>query len=195
VTKFQSYLRKNIGACHEARQWADERTAREAWDECERADWLLWWVFVALGNDAGYIYAATAYATALRRTIEGTSVEMCAIVRAAIRFEDLGYDATMEAHNGAKPVRAERMQAELDAYQMKTQGNQNEILTLYVYDTATREVVAEISGETNAACERVAADQYGDTDRFAATYSPAFGAADGLIATADCDAIDFEDVA
>jgi hypothetical protein len=112
VTKFQSYLRKNIGACHEARQWADERTAREAWDECERADWLLWWVFVALGNDAGYIYAATAYATALRRTIEGTSVEMCAIVRAAIRFEDLGYDATMEAHNSAKPVRAERMRCE-----------------------------------------------------------------------------------
>jgi hypothetical protein len=41
-TAFQRYLSR-LGACAESREWAGNRTAREAWDECERADWLLWW--------------------------------------------------------------------------------------------------------------------------------------------------------
>ena len=42
----QSELQKHLGdieACSEARQWAGDRTAAQAWEECERADWLLWW--------------------------------------------------------------------------------------------------------------------------------------------------------
>jgi ABC-type cobalt transport system substrate-binding protein len=54
-------------------------------------------------------------------------------------------------------------------------------MTMYVYDTDTREVVAEITGADNAACEAVVADRFGDTDYFASTYTPAFGAVDGLI--------------
>jgi hypothetical protein len=42
VTDFQLYLNKTR-ACEEACQWAGERTAQQAWDECDRADWLLWW--------------------------------------------------------------------------------------------------------------------------------------------------------
>lgn len=61
--------------------------------------------------------------------------------------------------------------------------------TLYVYNTDTLEVVAEITGPDNAACERVVADRFGDTDYFAATYTPAFGASDGLIANADAERI------
>ena len=41
-TAFQAYL-ASVSACHEAREWAARRTARQSWDECERADWLLWW--------------------------------------------------------------------------------------------------------------------------------------------------------
>jgi hypothetical protein len=43
MTAFQAYL-KRLGACIEARMWAADRTAQQAWDECERADWLLWWL-------------------------------------------------------------------------------------------------------------------------------------------------------
>ena len=40
---FQEYL-QSIRACEETRTWAAERTAQQAWDECERADWLMWWL-------------------------------------------------------------------------------------------------------------------------------------------------------
>jgi ABC-type cobalt transport system substrate-binding protein len=62
-------------------------------------------------------------------------------------------------------------------------------MTMYVYDTDTREVVAEITGADNAACEAVVADRFGDTDYFASTYTPAFGAVDGLIQCADVERI------
>ena len=32
-----------LNACYEARTWADGKTAKEAWEQCERGDWLLWW--------------------------------------------------------------------------------------------------------------------------------------------------------
>ena len=41
-TNFQTYL-ESVHACVEAREWAGKRTARQSWDECGRADWLLWW--------------------------------------------------------------------------------------------------------------------------------------------------------
>lgn len=34
---------KSIGACEEARVWAEGKTAKEAWEQCERVDWLFWW--------------------------------------------------------------------------------------------------------------------------------------------------------
>ena len=33
----------NLGACEGARIWAEGKTAKEAWEQCERGDWLLWW--------------------------------------------------------------------------------------------------------------------------------------------------------
>ena len=44
-------------------------------------------------------------------------------------------------------------------------------MTMYVYDTETMEIVAEITGEDNAECERKAANYYGDSDRFGWAYS------------------------
>jgi hypothetical protein len=52
--------------------------------------------------------------------------------------------------------------------------------TLYIYNTEDMTLVARIEGENNEACEAVAAGQYGDTDCFGWTYSPAFGAVDGV---------------
>ena len=58
-------------------------------------------------------------------------------------------------------------------------------MKLYVYNTETMEVAAIIEGETNEACENVASEQYGDTDYYGWTYTPAFGTNDGLIETND----------
>ena len=58
-------------------------------------------------------------------------------------------------------------------------------MKLYAYNTDSREIVAIINGNNNAACESKASDEYGDTDVYGWTCSPAIGAADGLIETAD----------
>ena len=42
MTQLQTHL-ADIDACVDACGWAGDRTAQQAWDECERADWLLWW--------------------------------------------------------------------------------------------------------------------------------------------------------
>ena len=53
--------------------------------------------------------------------------------------------------------------------------------TLYVFSTEDNTLVARIEGETNEACENCASNNYGDTDTFGWTYSPAFGFAGGLL--------------
>lgn len=58
-------------------------------------------------------------------------------------------------------------------------------MKLYIYDTKTMEVVAIARGKNNDECEAKAVVGYADTDQFLWTYSPAFGASDGLIETAD----------
>ena len=57
--------------------------------------------------------------------------------------------------------------------------------TLYIYTAEDNTLVARITGDSNAACETVAADAYGDTDMYGWTYSPAFGASDGLVDVGD----------
>jgi hypothetical protein len=34
---------EDLGSCSEALAWLGERTAKQAWEECPRADWLMWW--------------------------------------------------------------------------------------------------------------------------------------------------------
>ena len=35
---------KDLGACASARKWATSKTQSEAWQQCERADWMLWYL-------------------------------------------------------------------------------------------------------------------------------------------------------
>jgi hypothetical protein len=52
-------------------------------------------------------------------------------------------------------------------------------MKLYIYAIAERRVVKISEGETEAECESALLDW--DMDTHGATYSPAFGATDGLI--------------
>jgi hypothetical protein len=66
-TKLQTYLAK-IDACPEARTWVGDRTAQQAWVECERGDWLVW-ILTKLGHDTkaiGFWCAERARQNALR---------------------------------------------------------------------------------------------------------------------------------
>lgn len=53
------------------------------------------------------------------------------------------------------------------------------ILTLWVYDTASREVLAEITGPDELTCESIAAARW-PQNRFGWTFTPMFGASDAL---------------
>ena len=63
-------------------------------------------------------------------------------------------------------------------------------MTLYIYTTKDNRLVARINGSDNASCEAIANDRFGDTDTFGWTYSPAFGANDGLVDNDDAEEID-----
>jgi len=39
--QFKEFL-ESIDACEPALEWVGDRTAEQAWAECERADWLMW---------------------------------------------------------------------------------------------------------------------------------------------------------
>jgi hypothetical protein len=62
-------------------------------------------------------------------------------------------------------------------------------MTLYIYNPDTRETVAAIHGDTEAACERVVKAFFSDPEYYAATYTPGFGSIDGLILTDNCQEI------
>jgi hypothetical protein len=48
-TELQTHL-ASIGACEDAREWAESRTPQQAWDDSPRAEWLLWWAGITLGT-------------------------------------------------------------------------------------------------------------------------------------------------
>jgi hypothetical protein len=41
--EFKAFL-KDKGACNDAMEWLDARTAKQTFEECHRGDWLLWWL-------------------------------------------------------------------------------------------------------------------------------------------------------
>lgn len=59
-------------------------------------------------------------------------------------------------------------------------------MQLYIYSLEDNQHVATISGIDNAACEAKANDAYGIND-YGWTYSPAFGASDGLVKNDDAE--------
>lgn len=62
-------------------------------------------------------------------------------------------------------------------------------MKLYIYTPSDMQHVATVTGETNAECERAAAAAYDLNDEYAATYTPSFGAGDGLVANDNAEQI------
>jgi hypothetical protein len=58
MNKFQDSL-KALKACRRAVDWVGDRTASQAWDECERGDWMLWYA-IKLKADRKLIMRAAA---------------------------------------------------------------------------------------------------------------------------------------
>ena len=63
-------------------------------------------------------------------------------------------------------------------------------MKLYIYSTADNRHLYTITGDDNAACEAKSEEMGVDGDSLAATYSPAFGASDGLIENDEAEEIE-----
>ena len=61
-------------------------------------------------------------------------------------------------------------------------------MKLYIYSLENNIHCATVNGESNDACERKAEETYGSND-YGWTYSPAFGAADGIKENAEAGEI------
>ena len=83
-TILQAHL-EAIEACLEARKWAADRSPLAAWDECERADWLLWWAVRTETNTKQQIVLAA-----------------CACARQALRFVPTGEKRPLQAIEAAE---------------------------------------------------------------------------------------------
>ena len=89
ATALQEHL-ESLGACQEAREWAGARTATETWEQCERADWLLWWAAKTEANTHQQVVLAA-----------------CACARRALRFVSEGEDRPRLAIEAAERWAAE----------------------------------------------------------------------------------------
>jgi len=60
----------------------------------------------------------------------------------------------------------------------------------YIYNTDTKTVIAEILGDDNKSIEAKFNEIGYNADEYGLTYSPAFGAIDGLVTDGDFEVID-----
>lgn len=70
ATTFAERLRV-MNACSEAVEWCGDRTLERAWNECERADWLMWLASKHLPRSTVMLAACDCAETALRYVPEG----------------------------------------------------------------------------------------------------------------------------
>ena len=89
ATALQEHL-ESLGAWQEAREWVGARTATETWEQCERADWLLWWAAKTEANTHQQVVLAA-----------------CACARRALRFVPEGEDRPRLAIEAAERWAAE----------------------------------------------------------------------------------------
>jgi hypothetical protein len=70
MTKLQTELTK-LRACSQAVSWCGQRTAAQAWQECDKADWLLWLAARTLPHSLVVLAACACARTALSHVPAG----------------------------------------------------------------------------------------------------------------------------
>ena len=103
-TEFQTYL-ASVGACPDAKVWAAQRSAREAWAECERADWLLWWAATAEIDRKLLVRAACACARLALRFVPAVEVRPLRAIETAEAWCD-GHATIAEVNAARAAARA-----------------------------------------------------------------------------------------
>lgn len=74
----------SLCACMEAVSWASGRTAEQAWQECNRADWMIWWAGQTSLNryETVSLTASTCCQRALQ-SLPGTTPKMPSEIKTA----------------------------------------------------------------------------------------------------------------
>jgi hypothetical protein len=112
MKQLQQHL-DSLSACAEARQWAGSRTAREAWDQCERADWLLWWAArTPANNQQAIVRAACACARTALQYVPASEDRPRLAIEAAERWVN---DPTEENRQAAEAAAWAAWAAETEA--------------------------------------------------------------------------------
>src|SRR5207249_3862074 len=102
-----------LEACPEALEWAAKRSPLEAWQECERADWLLWWASQTQANThQSIVLAACDCARRALRFVPPEETRPLAAIEAAEQWAKAPTEANM-----AKAVRAAQAAAQAAAAQ------------------------------------------------------------------------------
>ena len=87
IREMKTELQKSLitlRACSEAREWAAKRTAAQAWEECERADWLLWWASkTAINSHVDIVRAACACARSVLHLVKANEDRPLLAIEAA----------------------------------------------------------------------------------------------------------------
>lgn len=109
-TKFQRWLETH-NACLEARMWVGDKTFAQAWDGCDRPDWMFWVVGAHGRNQRATVLAAAAIArTALCQVPPGELRPLRAIEAAELWAAHPSRDTRANAYDAYAAARA------VDAY-------------------------------------------------------------------------------
>ena len=82
-------LLSRLGACKEARKWAEGKPLAEVWESCERGDWMLW-LCGKMAGEKGW------------PTKEQTVLAACACARTALRFVPADEERPLRAIESAE---------------------------------------------------------------------------------------------
>ncbi len=103
-----------IHACTEAVRWVGDKTLREAWEQCERADWMLWYCAKVLPLQRAMLAGCACARTALKCVPAGEERPLRAI-EAAERWASGDLGVSLDDVLNAASASAEAAYAAYDA--------------------------------------------------------------------------------
>src|SRR5574337_1368569 len=112
-TDFQRWLISKH-ACSEAREWASDRTAECAWEECQQGDWLLWWAAMAGVDRKALVLASCACARLALPHVTAGELRPLKAIEIAERWAH-GEATIEEVRSAASAARSEEHTSELQS--------------------------------------------------------------------------------